>query len=104
MLGLAIRISASLLIIFRAAWDPLGLVLASIVLVLLGTATLGIAVLRDHQLTGWQAWMPLFAALFGVGVTAVFSLNLYLHFILLGLWGITWLLIGYVIINYVLKR
>ena len=64
---------------------------------LLGLALLGTATLLGKQLIGWRAWTPLLIPLVGLMIAMVFSINLYIHFILLGLWGLPWLLVGYVV-------
>lgn len=99
ILGVILRILASLVIILQTGWDPLALILLSILLVLGGMAALGIGVLRGSHLTGWKAWVPLCVSIFGLIVAAIFSINLFLHFILLGLWGIGWILLAFVIIS-----
>jgi hypothetical protein len=97
--GVILRILASLVIILQIGWDPLALILLSILFVLGGMAALGIGVLRGSQLTGWKAWVPLSVAIFGLIVTIIFSINLFHHFILLGLWEIGWMLLAFVIIS-----
>lgn len=98
ILALLARSLASILIIFQADWNVINLIPLTVLIVLLGMFVLGIAVLRGKQLTGWRAWTPFIISISGFLVSAVFSFNLYLHFILLGLWGISWLLVGYVIV------
>lgn len=100
ILGVLIRIIASVLFITRSSWDPLPLILLSILLMLGGMLALGIAILRGDKINGWQAWTPILVSVFGLIVTALFSVNLSLHFILLGLWGLCWMLVGYVVISY----
>lgn len=97
--GVVLRILASILIILQVGWDPLALILLSILFLLGGMAALGIGSLRDSQLAGWKAWVPLSVAIFGLIVAAIYSINLFLHFILLGLWGIAWILLAVVIIS-----
>jgi TctA family transporter len=96
--------TTSLLITFRAASSQLRVVPLSVLVVLLSIFVLGITILRGQQLTGWQAWAPLFVTVSGFLVSVVFTFNLYLHFILLGLWGISWLLAGYVILTHASNR
>lgn len=100
IIGVLIRIIASMLIIMRSSWDPLPLILLSILLLLSGMTALGIAMLRGNKLNGWQAWTPIFVSTFGLIVTALFSISLSIHFILLGLWGLCWMLVGYVVLSY----
>jgi len=97
ILGQFIRIVVSALILLRPPWDSTMPIILSILLMLLGMGSLGVATLLGKQLTGWRAWMPLLVPVVGLMVAAVFSINLFLHFILLGLWGIPWLLVGYVV-------
>lgn len=104
LLGVLIRIVASILIISKSSWDPITLILLSILLLLGGMVALGVAILRGGKITGWRAWTPLLVALFGFIVTAIFSVSLFVHFILLGLWGLTWMLVGYVVIDYVARQ
>jgi len=100
IIGVLIRIVASILIIMGSSWDTLPLILLSILLMLGGMFALGIAILRGDKINGWQAWTPIFVSIFGLIVTALFSVNLFIHFILLGLWGICWMLVGYVVMSY----
>jgi len=100
IIGVLIRIVASILIIMGSSWDTLPLILLSILLMLGGMFALGIAILRGDKINGWQAWTPIFVSIFGLIVTALFSVNLFIHFILLGLWGICWMLVGYVAMSY----
>jgi hypothetical protein len=48
-------------------------------------------------LVGWQAWTPLLVPVVGLIAAAIYSVNLFVHFILLGVWGIPWMLVGYVV-------
>lgn len=100
IIGVLTRIVASVLIIMRSSWDPLPLILLSILLVLGGMLALGIATLRGNKINGWQAWTPILVSIFGFMVTAIFSVSLFIHFILLGLWGLTWMLVGYVAMSH----
>lgn len=97
ILGNMLRIVVSALLIREPSDAYVPLILISIVLVLLGMCMLGIATLLGKQLTGWHAWMPLLAGLFTLIPVAVYSISLFLHFILLGVWGILWFLIGYTV-------
>ena len=97
ILGVLIRIVAAILNIIRSSWDPLPLILLSILLLLSGMFALGIAILRGNKINGWQAWTPILVPIFGLFVTALYSVNMFIHFILLGLWGFCWILIGYVV-------
>lgn len=59
---------------------------------------------RAHNMSGWQAWTPLLVGGFALITAVVFSINLYLHFILLGLWGLPWLLVGYVVFTHAARE
>ena len=98
--GVLIRIIASILIITRSAWDPLPLILLSILLMLGGMLALGIALVRGDKINGWQAWTPILVAAFGFVTAGLFSVSLFIHFILLGLWGLCWMLVGFVAKSY----
>ena len=108
----AILAIVGLLIRFGAAtWDfvspttaTISFILLSIFLFLVGMGILGVTTLLGKQLSGWQAWTPLFAGAFALIPTAIYSLNQYLHFILLGLWGLPWLLVGYVVFTQAAKQ
>jgi len=108
----AILAIVGLLIRFGAAtWDfvspttaTISFILLSIFLFLVGMGILGVTTLLGKQLSGWQAWTPLFAGAFALIPTAIYSLNQYLHFILLGLWGLPWLLVGYVVSTQAAKQ
>ena len=41
---------------------------------------------------------------FALITAATYSINLYLHFILLGLWGVPWMLVGYVVFTHAAKQ
>ena len=101
ILGLLVRAIASILIIFRASSSLSVVIPVTVLVVLISMFTLGISVLRGKRLGGWRAWAPLFVPISGFFVSAVFSINLYLHFILLGFWGIAWILVAYVLIGHV---
>jgi hypothetical protein len=96
-LGHLIRIVVSVRIILLPTWDPSLTILLSILFMLLGMILLGITILLGKQLAGWQAWTPLLVPLFGFVTAAIYPLNQSLHFILLGLWGIPWMLVGFVV-------
>ena len=100
IIGVLIRIIAAIFIIMRSSWDPLPLILLSILLMLGGMLALGIAIVRGDKISGWHAWTPIFVTIFGFIVAAFFSVSLFIHFILLGLWGICWMLVGYVAMSY----
>lgn len=104
IVGLLIRIGA-------ATWDFLSpttatipFILLSIVLFLVGMGILGVTTLLGKELSGWQAWTPLSAGAFALIPTAIYSLNQFIHYILLGLWGLPWLLVGYVIFTQAAKQ
>lgn len=105
-LGNLIRIVASNLLITAPAnadaYVPL--ILFSILCMVLGMGTLGVSTLLGKQLRGWQAWMPLLAGASPLVIMPTYSINLPLHFILLGLWGIPWLLVGYVVFSFATKQ
>jgi hypothetical protein len=65
---------------------------------------LGITTLLGKQLTGWQAWTPLLAGGFTLIPPAIYSISQFIHFILLGLWGLPWMLVGYVVFTHAAKR
>lgn len=100
IMGFILRIIASILIIMRLSWYPLPLILLSILLELVGMCALGISVLKGNKIDRWQAWAPMFVFIFEIITAAFFSISLTIHFILLGLWGLTWMLVGYVVISY----
>jgi MFS family permease len=105
VLGNLLRIVASVLLITAPAnadsYVPL--VLLSILFMLLGMAMLSVSALLGRQLRGWRAWMPLLVGLCMLVIVPTYSINLPLHFLLLGLWGIPWLLLGYVIFSFATK-
>lgn len=80
------------------------LILSGILLLVLGLIMLGITTLLGKQLTGWQAWTPLLVGGFTFIPVAVYSISQFYHFILLGLWGIPWMLLGYVVFTYSAKQ
>jgi hypothetical protein len=105
VLGNLIRVVASALIIVGAGADAfVPLILISILLMTLGMGALGVATLLGKQLTGWQAWAPLLTVGFALITAPTYSINLYLHGIMLGLWGIPWMLVGYVVFTHAVKQ
>jgi hypothetical protein len=99
ILGCLIRIVTSALLIFRPAPDWVALILVSIGLMLVGMTLLGITTLLGKQLRGWRAWTPLAVPVSLLVIAAVYSIDQFVHFILLGFWGIPWLLVGYVVVT-----
>ena len=79
-------------------------IVLSVFLLIIGLAILGITTLLGKRLNGWQAWSPLFVGVFALVTAVVFPINLYLHFILLGLWGLPWLLVGYAVYTHAAKE
>ena len=79
-------------------------IVLSVLLLFIGLSILGITTLLGKRLSGWQAWTPLFVGGFALLTAVVFAINLYLHFILLGLWGLPWLLVGYVVFTHAAKE
>jgi len=105
VLGNLIRIVASTLIIAGAGADAYTpVLLSSIPLMWLGMGALGVATLLGKRLTGWQAGTPLFAVGFAILTGSTYSVNLYLHGILLGVWGIPWMLVGYAVFTHAVKQ
>jgi hypothetical protein len=105
VLGNLIRIVASALIIAGAGADVYTpVLLSSIPLMMLGMGSLGVAMLLGKQIQGWRAWTPLLAVAFSILTASTYSINLYLHGIMLGLWGIPWMLVGYVVFMHAVSR
>jgi hypothetical protein len=106
VLGNLLRIIASVLLIVAPAQADayLPFVLLSILLVVLGLLVLGVATLRGRQVQGWHAWLPLIIAGCIFGIVPTYDGNRYLHFILLGLWGLPWMLLGYVVLTHAVAR
>lgn len=100
--GNLMRIMVSALLIMSPsnadAYTPF--ILSSIAMMVLGMGMLGIATLLGKQLYGWQAWIPLLAGGCALIIAPTYSINLFLHFILLGLWGIPWMLVGYAVFTH----
>lgn len=72
-----------------------GLIVASIPLMFVGMAILGVSVLRGAGTRTWQAWTPLATVAGGLVTAAVYDVDRTLHFVLLGLlWGATWMALG----------
>jgi hypothetical protein len=104
ILGNVVRIAVSALLIVRPSGDYPMLILISILLLVVGMGALGITTLLGKQLRGWRAWVPLLAAAFTLIPASVYSINQFVHFILLGLWGIPWMLVGYVVLTLAADR
>ena len=99
ILACLLRIATSALLIFRPAPDWDALILVSIALMLVGMTSLGITCVVSNQLHGWRAWIPLSVPVFGFITAALYSVNEYVHFIVLGVWGVPWLLVGHVVLT-----
>ena len=106
ILGHLLRIVVSAVIVLRLAGEAVvvPLILLSILLMLLGMGSLGVATVLGKQLTGWQAWTPLLVPAFGLITAVVYSIDQYAHFILLGLWGLPVMLVGYVVFRHASDR
>lgn len=104
VLGNLIRIAVSAALIARPSGDYVAPILVSILLIVVGMGTVGVTTLLGRRLRGWRAWMPLLAAGFALIPASVYSVNLFVHFILLGLWGIAWMLVGYVVLMTAVDR
>jgi hypothetical protein len=106
VLGHLLRIVVSVLLIVAPAQADASIpfLLFSILLMMLGLLVLGVATLRGRQVRGWQAWLPLVVAGYVFGITPTYDGNRYLHFILLGLWGVPWMLVGYVVLTHAAAR
>jgi hypothetical protein len=99
ILGNLIRIAVAALLIARPSGDYVGPILISIILVIIGMATVGLTTLLGHRWRGWRAWTPLLAAGFTLIPASTYSISLYAHYILLGLWGVAWMLVGYAVLT-----
>ncbi len=111
VIGATLTILGNLIRIGVAAWNIVSptsatvpFILLSIFLLIPGMGVLGITTLLGKRLTGWQAWTPLLAAGFSLIPVAIYSINQFVHFLLLGLWGLPWVLVGYVIFTHSAKR
>jgi hypothetical protein len=104
ILGCLIRLGVIPLNILSPSDVYVPFILTSAFLIILGMSMLGIATLLGKQLSGWQAWTPLFAGVFPLIPLAVYEISQLIHFLLLGLWGVPWLLISYVVLTYAAKQ
>ncbi len=113
--GAALTILGNLIRIGAALWNfvfpttpatapTTPFILLSVFLLIVGLGILGITTLLGKRLSGWQAWTPLLVGGFALMTVVIYSINLYLHFILLGLWGLPWLLVGYVVLTHTAKQ
>jgi hypothetical protein len=76
----------------------------SILLMMLGLTALSIAIPLGKQLISWRTWTPLIVLVYSLVGAAFYTIDQYIHFILLGLWGIPWLLVGYVVFTHAAKQ
>ena|SRR2546421_12394689 len=104
LLGCCIRIGVVPFNILFPSDAYVPFVLISAFLIILGMSILGISTLLGKQLSGWQAWTPLLAGVFPLIPLAVYSINQFIHFLLLGLWGLPWILVGYVVLTHAAKQ
>ncbi len=104
VLGCLIRLGVIPFNIISPSDAYIPFILISVALIILGMGVLGITTLLGKQLRGWQAWMPLLAGVFPLIPLAVYSINESVHFFLLGIWGIPWTLVGYVVLTYAAEQ
>jgi hypothetical protein len=106
VLGHLLRIVVSVLLIVAPAQADASIpfLLFSILLMVLGLLVLGVATLRGRQVRVWQAWLPLVVAGYVFGIALTYDGNRSLHFILLGLWGVPWMLVSYVVLTHAAAR
>ncbi len=104
VLGNVVRIAVSALLVARPTGDYVAPILVSILLLVVGMGAVGVTTLLGRRLQGWRAWTPLLAAGFTLIPASTYSVNLFVHFILLGLWGIPWMLVGYVVLTSAVDR
>jgi hypothetical protein len=104
VLGNVARIAVSALLVARPTGDYVPPILVSILLVVVGMGIVGVTTLLGRRLRGWHAWIPLLAAGFTLIPASTYSISLFVHFILLGLWGIPWMLVGYVVLTLAADR
>jgi hypothetical protein len=98
VLGHVIRIGMSVVLVARPDAAVDGAIAATIPLMFLGMALLGIGTIRGRQLSGWRAWAPLLTVAAGMFAAPWYSIDKAVHFALLGLlWGPAWLLVGYLV-------
>jgi hypothetical protein len=104
ILGCLIRIGVTPFNILSPSDAYVPFILISAFLLILGMGALGIATLLGKQLSSWQAWTPLLAGGFPFIPLAVYSISQFIHFILLGIWGLPWMLVGYVVFTHAAKQ
>jgi hypothetical protein len=104
ILGCLIRLGVIPLNILSPSDVYVPFILSSAFLLILGMSILGIATLLGKQLSGWQAWTPLLAGIFPLIALAVYEINQFVHFLLLGLWGLPWILVSYVVLTHRAKQ
>ena len=92
ILGHVVRVAISALIEVRPDASVDLPIVATIMLMFVGLALLGIATLRAHVVTGTAAWAPLIVLAAGLVAAPFYSFDKVVHFILLGLlWGSAWM-------------
>ena len=97
ILGHLIRVVISLVLEVRPNASVDTPIVATIMLMFIGLALLGIATLRARRLDAPAAWAPLLVLAGGLIAAPFYSFDKVVHFILLGLlWGSTWLYMGLV--------
>lgn len=100
--GAVIAITGHVLRIVLGVWSMItpgadvdGLIPLSIPLMFLGMILLGIATLIGRGARDWRAWTPLVTVVAGFVASTLYSVDLALHFIVLGtLWGLSWLILA----------
>ncbi|MDG6106669.1 hypothetical protein Daura_28885 [Dactylosporangium aurantiacum] len=92
VVGHLLRAGISLFLAFQPDAEVDTPIVATVMLMFLGMALIGIATVRAKRLTGRPAWAPLLVLAGGIVAAPFYSFDKVVHFILLGLlWGSTWL-------------
>ncbi|MGY4767746.1 hypothetical protein ACXC9Q_12585 [Kribbella sp. CWNU-51] len=93
--GYLLRVAVSIWLITDPSAPADAAIVASILLMFAGLATVGVCTVRTRQLRGWAAWAPLVTVAAGLFTASWYSIDKPTHFILLGLlWGASWLALG----------
>lgn len=93
--GFALRIAVSLYLLARPDAGVDLPIVASIALMFVGLALIGVAALLDHGRSGWRQWSPIVVLAGGLVAAPLYDSARVAHFVVLGLvWGATWLLMA----------
>lgn len=100
ILGYLLRIGVSVVLLLNPDAAVDAVIVVTILLMFAGMGVVAVGTLLGRQMSGWQAWVPLLTVAAGLIAATFYSIDKVIHFIVLGLlWGLAWMLLGYLVWN-----